>query len=61
MKDRKPAGDIFDLDIIRYDVSLDSSRKLFTHFRIGIKHERIRFRGNENIAFNFPFALRTEA
>ena len=49
MKDRKPVRDIFDLNIVRDDVSLDSSRKLFSHFRVGIEHEGIRFHGNKNI------------
>ena len=55
MKDRKPVGDIFDLHIIRNDVSLHSSWKLFSHFRVGIQQEGIRFRGNKNIRVQFSF------
>src|SRR5438552_10910407 len=55
MKERKPVSDIFHLHIVRYDVSLDSSRKLFAHFLVGINHEGIRVRGNENIRVEFSF------
>ena len=55
MKDRKPVGHIFNLHIVRYDVSLDSGRKLLPQFRVGINHEGICFPGNENIRVYFPF------
>ena len=57
MEDRKPVADIFELHIVRYDVALDSRGEFFTHFRIGIEHERIGIRGNENIRVQFSFGV----
>ena len=55
MEDREPAGDILDLDVVGYDVTLDSRREVFAHFRIGIEQERISLGGNENDRVQLPF------
>src|SRR5664279_14220 len=49
MQNPKPVAHILDLHIVRDNVSLNPSWEFLPHFRIGIKHERSRFRGNENI------------
>ena len=55
MKDREPVGHIFDLHVVRYDVTLDSRRKFFAHLRIGVEQERIGLRGNENDRVQLAF------
>ncbi|MEY2495449.1 MAG: hypothetical protein QOJ45_1941 [Verrucomicrobiota bacterium] len=57
MENRESIRDIFNLHVIRDDVTIQSRRELVTEFRISVQQKRIRIGGNKNVGAQFPFRV----